>query len=784
MADASVVVGKRRFQCLSPTVVRMEFSPDGVFEDRPSLVCAGGAEPRPFADRTDTEAGVVLDTGAMTVAAREPERAFTRRNLECRWLDRGLLQYWRPGDRDPRNLGGTLRSLDRYSVSARVSGVHPADMQSPDAKAWAWLAWLQCEEDPAYYRASPAPHEHAGGGDHHRFADEGDSGGQVLERTVNATADAHRYPPGIVSRSGYFFLNDSASAVLDADGFPVDRDKPGHQDWYFFAYGRDLKRALGDWRLVSGAAPLPPRHALGILFSRWPAFGEEEGLELMDRFAERGHPLSVAVIDMEWHKEGWGHWELNDELFPDPDRFFRRAHERGALVAFNDHPLDVRADDRHFEPYLERAGTRDRVRASEFKNKAIDAVDVDICAKREAESFVEVCHRPILERGLDFWWNDGCRGDLDGAYGQLVGNKVFFEESERDGKRGMLLSRYGGLGSHRYGAFFTGDAASCWPMLRTECAFTIRAGLVGHGQVSHDIGGFITPGHVERIEPELYVRWLQLGVLGPVLRFHSAPNAGSRKPWDYDPDVGDAARAWLRFRNSLLPYIYTASRIHYETGVPTVRGLFLEHPEDPAAYRYDAYYFGPDLLAAPVLEEGARERPVYLPHGTWYPYGESEPVAGGAERAVPAPLESAPLFARAGAILPRQDPDGPLHPAHVDPLWLEVYPGAAGEALLYEDDGTSTGYQGDGFCKTALTLADDGASIALSGRVVAGAPFGDARTVIVDLPIAELEAVSLEAAGAAEPALEPGPRPGWRRIRLSRLPATASWTLCGRRAAS
>ncbi len=738
-----ITVGHHRFTCLSPTLVRMEFAPDGRFEDRRSLVAYPEQKPIPFRKRSRDGAWTVFDTGRMTIRARDHKQAFSETNLEVRWSDGKLLQFWRPGDNDPRNLGGTVRSLDRYGPDARMEGVHDADMAPPDAKGLTWLAWLQCETDPAYYAKSPHPPQDANRGNWHRAAQKRDHGGRLLERTLNATIDSHKFSTGVLSRSGYYFLNDSSTPVLDNDDFPVARDRPGAQDWYFFAYAQDYKQALADFVRLTGPAPLPPRQAFGLIFSRWPAYDEAEAKRIIQTFAGKGYPLSVLVLDMEWHKEGWGHWEWNPDFYEDPAAFFQWCHDRGIAVTLNDHPLYVRDDDRHFAPYVKATKAQKRIYKTTYNKKTIRAADVDICDKRQATAFLKSCHKPILEQGLDFWWNDGCKGTLPGAINQLVCNKLCFDEVKRPDHRGMLLARYGGMGSHRYGAFFTGDTSVCWEVLQLQCEFNIRAGHLGLAYVSHDMGGFCcgkqmireNPDGAAIIDPVLYTRWLQFGVFNPVLRFHSAPGAGSRQPWDYEGLDKGACKRWLRVRNSLLPYVYAAAREHYETGVPPVRGLFLDEPANQDAYPFDQFLFGPDLLVAPVLT-AENQRRITLPAGDWWTFEGRRRLDGGRTFTRRVGLSQIPVYVRAGSILLRQDPDANLHAAHVDPLVLDVYPGADGEAVLYEDDGTSCRFEKKGFCKTRFTLEDRGKELVLRSRKPAGRPFAKDRHMQVLLPLA------------------------------------------------
>lgn len=711
----------------------MEFAPDGIFEDRRSLVAHAPRQAHSFKSVQEENGGrVELDTGALTIITGENDKAFFPANLEVHWQHEGLLQYWRPGDRDYFNLGGTVRSLDRIGNVTTIEGVHPADDESPDKKATSWLAWLQCEDDPWFYEHSPEKDRPGLNGDFHEGVRYDLP--TLLRRTKNHTLDHLRYGPGILSRSGYFLLNDSESTVMDEDDFPVERNRPGYQDWYFFAYGTDFRAALRDYITLTGPAPLPSKPAFGLMFCRWPAYDEKEAKAIVAEFEEQGTPLSTLILDMEWHKEGWGSWDWDETMYADPAGFFDWCHQKNLAVSLNDHPLDIRKDDSHFAPYLEKAGTAERVRTIHYNKKNVEVVDVNICDKREALAFLDVCHREINRQGLDFWWNDGCKGRVNGAINQLVANKLFFEEMISPENRGMLLARYGGLGSHRYGVVFTGDTLCCWEVLAMECEYNVRAGQIGLAHVSHDIGGFAVAGGVKLIDTSLFIRWLQFGVFNPVIRFHSAPGAGSRKPWDYGEFTTKVARHWLRVRNSLIPAIYTAARHHHETGVPLVRGLYFEHPSDTRAYRFDAFYFGDSVVVAPILGP-LQHREVYLPEGNWYRFEKNSRVAGGAVFLEKANLEQIPVFVQAGSILVRQDPDASPAAAHVGQLWLDIYPGSEGQAELYEDDGRSPAYLQGEYCRTAFTLKSTDAGLLITGAVQEGQPLGEKRSITLTVSL-------------------------------------------------
>lgn len=768
----------------------MEYAPDGQFEDRRSMVAYPEQTALPFEQVRREGEWDILETGALEIRTRANEQPFDRLNLEIRWSDGRFMQFWRPGDRDYQNLGAPLRSLDRYAGAAcRLEGVHPATMESPDTVGSTWIAWAQDEVDPLYAGLHPAPPEPARNGAWLKDAMTERDGGRFPARTFNLYKEARKFPPGLLSMSGYFFLNDSEGAVLDEEDFPVERQRPGSQDWYFFGYGLDYKQALADFRLLSGPAPMPPRKSLGIMFSRWPAFTQEEIEDLAGSFAANGYPLSTLVMDMEWHQEGWGHWEFDPALIPDPERFFSRCRELGLDVTFNDHPLDVREDDVHFEEYVKQGGPEVVVREREYRGRTVRMATVDICNKQQNRAFRKVCQSHIWDLGLDFWWNDGSRGQMRTTLGQLVSNKSFFEDSVRSGRRGMHLARHGGLGSHRYGAFFTGDANSDYDVLRLQCEFNIRSAGAGISQISHDIGGFALDASEVRpnsagvpvIDPVRYLRWLQFGVFNPVLRFHSAPGCGSRRPDDYDGELEGACRRWLRVRHSLLPYLYTANREFHETGLPATRGMFLEEPENPDAYRFDQFYFGPDILVAPVLSASG-SRVVYLPGPSsggvagWWEFETATFHPGGGIITREPPPAEVPVYVRAGSMIPRQDPDDPIHPGHIARLILDVYPGPSGRASLYEDDGLTDAYAAGAFCRTDFELLQSATGIHIISRVAEGVPLGKTREISVDISMASPPRSATDGGGQCI-GWEALPAPQRYRFRLPPQSAAASWSL-------
>ena len=741
----AIICGKRRFTCLSPRLVRLEFSPSGTFEDRRSLAAYHRPQPLPFDSVEQQGDDLTLRVGGITIYSRQNESDFFHANLRVDFKVEGCTQTWRFGDRDYRNLGGAVRSLDYYGRECLLEGVHPASNASPNdffhfETELFDLARIYIQDGHLDWQAQIA---REGVYDMLRYAPE-----RVYNRYVNMAGDLTRFQPGLLSRNGYFLLNDSSGAVLDDHNIPVERDAPGGRDLYFFAYGRDYRAALGDYRLLCGAAPLPSKNIFGIIFSRWPALNDSEARMLIERFRQEGIPLSALMLDLEWHVPDFAHWDWNPETFPRPEAFLEWAHHQGVLVAVNVHPQYIPSSDSHFEPFIQAAGGQAKVQpvwanmmaALTVKSGADRVISPDLANPAVARTMQDLCCAPVLRQGVDYWWLDGASAQINGADDQLISSKVFYETTERGERRGMLQARYGGIGSHRYGVMFTGDTHSQWEVLQSECEFNIRAGQVGMAYVSHDIGGF---SHSEApvIDPDLYIRWLEFGVFNPVLRFHSAPGAGSRQPWDYGARNLEIARRWMQTRLSLVPYIYNAARQSYETGVPLVRGLYLDEPNREDCYRFDQYLFGDSLLVAPILTP-SNHRSVTLAEGGWYELETGKLLAGGRTIHVFAGLDQVPVYVKAGSILTRQklpqqraDIFDPAQ-TFVRDLWLDVYPGADGEAVLYEDDGYTRAYQQDGFCQTRFQVSERDGKVKICAMPASGACPGESRNIQVRVALA------------------------------------------------
>ncbi len=311
--------------------------------------------------------------------------------------------------------------------------------------------------------------------------------------------------------------------------------------------------------------------------------------------------------------------------------------------------------------------------------------------------------------GVAGWWLDGGEGPpaaatLHRGDGRLLHNiydrfrhEAFAagEATERPDQRVFLLCRSGAAGMQRFGATtWTGDVNDDFRTLEAQIPLGLNTGLSGVPYWGTDVGGFF---HPIALTSELYARWFQLGAFSPIFRSHGWVWR-EHVPWAHGPRVEAICRDYAELRYRLLPYTYTLAWQAHTQGLPLMRPLVLNYPDDPRVWALgQQFLWGDDLLVAPVTREGATAWPVYLPAGVWYDFWTGARHQGPGGITVQAPLERVPLLARAGSVIPM----GPVV-QHTDEWPLDevtllvhspVESGMAARFELYEDDGRSQGYR-------------------------------------------------------------------------------------------
>ena len=536
-------------------------------------------------------------------------------------------------------------------------------------------------------------------------------------RTLDGVNGALWLERGLVSRDGWAVIDDSDSLVFNDQGWLEPRGASENVDVYFFGYGQAYAQAVQDFCRVSGQVPLIPRYVLGNWWSRYWAYTQQELIDLMRDFQAHAIPLSVCIVDMDWHvtdtgndASGWTGYTWNRELFPDPDGFMTWLHQQGLRTALNLHPADGVYP--HEERYVDMA------RAVGVDPATQQPIEFDIADPNFMQAYFEILHHPYEAMGVDFWWLDwqqGTRSKLSGLDPLMGLNHLHFYDLGRAGsRRPFIFSRWFGLGNQRYPIGFSGDSVVSWESLAFQPYFTATAANVAYGWWSHDIGG-----HMQGLEDgELYARWVQFGAFSPILRLHSTNNPyQDRRPWMQDARFQTVIRDALQLRHQLIPYIYTMAWRNHVEGLPLVTPLYYEYPAAEAAYHCPQQYrFGTELIVAPFtspLDPDTRlsRQQVWLPDGEWFNFFTGDHYTGDRWITIYGTLDEIPVFAQAGAIVPLAPRVGWGGVENPEVLDIHIFPHGPGRFVLYEDDGETTAYQQGRSCLTTFEMRDASFSI-------------------------------------------------------------------------
>ena len=518
----------------------------------------------------------------------------------------------------------------------------------------------------------------------------------------------------------------------------------GHDVDYYFVGGDDLDEVVSGYRGLTGKAVMLPRWAYGFWQSRQRYNTQAEVVDTVRRYRELGLPIDNVVQDwFYWPENAWGSHDFDPARFPDPAQMVKDVHDLDANIIISvwpkfypttDHYKQLDAIGGMYTRNVE-AGARDWVGpgyANSFYDPYLPAAR-DLYWKQISDSFKGM--------GFDGWWLDSVEPDMHSNLdipertlrmgptaagpGALVFNsyplvnaETVYQRfrAEQPDTRTYILTRSAWGGLQRTGStLWSGDVVARWDDLGEQISAGVNAGLSGLPNWTHDIGGFSVEARYSaaQMKPEdraewdeLQLRWFQFGAFSPVFRSHGEfPLREVYNLAEPESDLYDAFAAQMRLRYRLMPYIYTLAGDTWHRDGTIMRALPMDFPEDVRARDVnDQYLFGSALMVAPVHRYQARERSVYFPSGAdWYEFQTGRKFAGGSEATVAAPLERIPLFVRAGSILPT----GPQvqHTAEKldGPVTLTIYAGADGSFELYDDAGTTYGYERGEFSRIPIT---------------------------------------------------------------------------------
>ena len=599
--------------------------------------------------------------------------------------------------------------------------------------------------------------------------------------------------PGILDRQGWYLLDDSRTALLDAGHGVSDRPSHGnhvYQDGYFFGYGQDYRQGLSDLNALTGGIAFLPQSTYGVWYSRYFAYTAADYQNtLLPQFRNSFVPIDWLVVDTDWKAPSqWNGWNWNPALFPDPAGFMAWTAQQGLSVTLNIHPT-IAGNDPQFAAANRLAGG-----LTQDLGSSDPTYRFDWSQPAQLAAYFGL-HQPFEQQGVRAWWLDYCTScgastasDLQVAPDNVI-NQAYADRGTARGLRGFSFARLGGSeqasddGNYAIGPWserrntlqFTGDTPAMWDMLAAEVRFTANEAAAGLSNISHDIGSF----HGGHLADDMYARWVQLGTFQPIDRLHS--DHGDRLPWNYGAAAAASATTFLRLREALLPYTYTLAHEAHATGIPIVRPMYLNYPTTEAAYAAtNEYLYGYTVLVAPITSpsdaNGNAAATVWVPTGSWTDYFTGTTYTGPTTVSISASLARMPVLLKAGGILPTRT-DYVDHAAQrpLTQLTLAVAAGADGQFSLYEDAGegpvTASATTSLRFTDATRTLA-----IAATAGTFPGAPAARAYTLRLSNTVAPT-AVTVDGVQVAETAWAYNANRRTVTVTTAALPVTAPHTI-------
>ena len=474
----------------------------------------------------------------------------------------------------------------------------------------------------------------------------------------------------------------------------------------------------------------------------------------MDTFRDKGVPLSVCVLDMDWHwvyekkvkdagVSGWTGYSWNTNLIPNPPQFLEEMHERGLRLPACDHPADG------VQPYED--AYPDVCKAMGRDPSTKDPVPFDITSKEYVDAYFDIVLARLEKDGLDFFWQDWQQGEVSPLPGvdpiQPLNHFHFHNMKRSDhSRRPFIFSRFAGPGSHRYPVGFSGDSIITWESLQFQPEFTATASNIGFGFWSNDIGGHM---HGYR-DDELATRWVQLGALSPINRLHSTNNPWmSKEPWNFPPEACAAQTAALRLRHQLVPYLYSMAVRATRDAEPLVQPLYWHHPQRSEAYKNkNLFTFGSELYVAPLTsprDSGSKRSKVdaWLPPGRWVDIFGGIVYDGDRSVALYRRLDEYAVLATEGSIIPLAAPVDASNAEFATPLpthlHVKVIVGKDGTFELHEDDGTGDDLSNVNLVTTTLRLDYSGKQF-----TIAPATGSNAQSIVPSKRTWTIEFVALD----------------------------------------
>ena len=524
--------------------------------------------------------------------------------------------------------------------------------------------------------------------------------------------------PLFISSNGYAVLFDDFSAAEMIMENPVKYVTESRQpvSYYFINGGGTLAGVVERFTELTGRQELPPFWAMGYITSKYGYKTATETEGVIDTLKLNDYPVDGVVLDLYWYgkEEDMGRLAWEPEQWQDHKAMLARLKDKGVNTVIISQPYVLKngkAIDNYNELSPRGMFCRDSVGNTHDVTIWVGTGGMFDVSNPDTREWLRNRYKLLTDEGVGGWWGDlgepevhpetiyHYNGLTAREYHNLYGNewsRIIYDlyKEEYPETRLMTLMRGGTAGLQRYSVFpWSTDVSRSWGGLQPQVTIMINSGLSGLGYMSHDVGGFaITEDKV--VDPELYVRWLQLGTFSPILRTHAQQVA---EPYRYS-EQQDIILDLIKTRYRWLPYNYTLAYENASQGLPMVRPLnFYSQSSTQYDDIEDQYFWGSDVMIAPVLEQGVVARRVVIPDGQWIDYNNPSKIYNGGDTIIyDAPLGVLPMFVKAGALIPQADyAMGNTGDYKTDDYTIKYFPveGVGSEYTLFEDD-----------CKSATSL--------------------------------------------------------------------------------
>ncbi|MBO5146308.1 MAG: glycoside hydrolase family 31 protein [Lachnospiraceae bacterium] len=500
----------------------------------------------------------------------------------------------------------------------------------------------------------------------------------------------------------------------------------GNLNYYFYS-GKSIKEIISAYIKMTGTVPVPQMWTLGYHQSRWGYESRSDILEIAEKMRQFNIPCDAIHFDIDY-MEQFKVFTFDKEKYGEPRELMKLLAEKGfKAVAILD--PGVKAEE-GYDIYEE--GKKGNYFATtpegEIYTNVVwpgEAVYPDFGRYQVRQWWSQKIKR-LVDYGFRGIWNDmnepaGFAGEIPpdivfgdeeaksthaqmhNVYGHMMSEAAYEGMQKHDKRRPFVITRACYAGSWRYACTWTGDNHSIWSHLQMVVPQLCNLGMSGMGFAGTDIGGFGSDATAE-----LLIRWIQIGCFSPMCRNHSSKVGRYQEPWQFDEEVCRIYKKYVELRYQLLPYIYDCFCDMAKTGIPVMRPLVLAYENDPDTWELnDEFMLGENMLIAPVTTQGSRKRMVYLPKGDWIDFDTEELIQGPGYFIKDAPLDTCPVYVKAGTILPNYPVQQYVGEKEITELTLRVYQGS-GDYYHYQDDGESFQYRQGEYNLYHFSIAPNG----------------------------------------------------------------------------